>query len=78
MCLPKEGWRVYPNPAKATLFFEGVSEMSQVMVYNVLGQLVLTDNVVNNSIDIGQLFKGIYIIRFVNGKKIEGLRFVKM
>jgi hypothetical protein len=71
--------KLYPNPAtdKITLVTED-QNINTIEIFNNLGQKVLTPNILDNSIDISSLTKGIYFMRlsFQNGELISK-KFVK-
>jgi surface protein len=67
---------IYPNPVTDKLFFQGLSNVSKVSVYNVLGKLVLSKMTLSE-IDVSNLKNGIYLIKVTD---IEGQlvhRFIK-
>lgn len=66
--------KVYPNPAKNMLHVEGVG-LSQVEVFNIMGQSVLTTNENFETIGIDHLQNGIYFVRI---KTTEGEKTVKL
>lgn len=53
---------VYPVPSKGMLNIKAASDISKIDIYNQAGQLVLC-NMLQNSIDISVLDKGIYFAR---------------
>jgi hypothetical protein len=65
---------VYPNPAKNMLHVEGVG-LSQVEVFNIMGQSVMNINENFETIGISHLQNGIYFIRI---KTTEGEKTVKL
>ena len=65
---------VYPNPAKNMLHIEGTG-LTQVEVFNFMGQSVLNINENFDAVDIGHLQNGIYFIRI---KTTEGEKTVKL
>jgi hypothetical protein len=66
--------KVYPNPAKNILHVEGVG-LSQVEVFNIMGQSVMNINENFETIGISHLQNGIYFIRI---KTTEGEKTVKL
>jgi hypothetical protein len=60
---------IYPNPATNELFISSENNIlvNEITIYNQLGQNVLQQNGVNNSIDISMLQQGIYVIELVSG-----------
>ena len=65
---------VYPNPAKNILHVEGAG-LTEVEVFNIMGQSVLNVNENFETINIGHLQNGIYFIRI---KTTEGEKTVKL
>ena len=66
------GFRIYPNPATSTLNIYSNSDMSKVVIYNLVGKPVKEFSNVSESININDLKTGVYMIRMtdVNGKTI--------
>ena len=76
---------LYPNPVSDELFirFDGTPGDNLTMeVYNVQGQKVHSASLVNvtqydqRSIDVSQLDKGMYIIRFISDKGYASKQFI--
>ena len=53
---------IYPNPTNGLLTINGTSAISEITVYNNLGQLLFT-SFEKNQIDISTLSKGIYVVK---------------
>ena len=66
--------KVYPNPAKNMLHVEGAG-LTQVEVFNIMGQSVMKINENFEAINIGHLHNGIFFIRI---KTTEGEKTVKL
>ena len=66
--------KVYPNPAQNMLHVEGAG-LTEVEVFNIMGQSVLNVNENYETINIGHLNNGIYCIRI---KTTEGEKTVKL
>lgn len=67
---------MYPNPFSGNLTIENLSNATQIVVSNVLGQTVITVPVTNNDMNISteSLEKGIYMITIIdsnNNKRTE-------
>ncbi len=63
--------KLYPNPA-----FEGVVHIltkanadKQVSVYDVFGEIVLTDKIAGKTLDISRLVSGVYVLQINEGEK---------
>jgi len=67
--IDESSFSLYPNPATNELFISSENNIpiSQLTIYNQLGQNVLHQNEVNNSIDISNLQPGVYVIELVSG-----------
>lgn len=62
--------RTYPNPFSNEIRFEGVDNLSQITITNIIGERILDTRINNqiNRIDTQWLPRGIYMVRFVNTK----------
>lgn len=62
--------KIYPNPAFKELCIEGITiKNCKYEVYNLIGQICKSGNIYNEiiqKIDISQLQKGVYLIKFYN------------
>lgn len=69
---------VYPNPATNVLNISASESVESAVIYNVAGQVVMTENGHVNSINISNLASGSYIVRIqtVDGN-ITNQRFIK-
>jgi Leucine-rich repeat (LRR) protein len=67
---------VYPNPANNILNIESDATVSQIDIYNTLGQLVLTSDA-KTSIDISRLQKGSYFLKLTSDAGTTTKQFLK-
>ena len=69
--------KVYPNPTKDKVTIE-VEGMTQVMVYNTMGQCVIQSEVAGSqtSIDLQEVTTGLYMLRVVTGEGTISKRIV--
>lgn len=70
--------RIYPNPASRFLTVEAGVELETVVVYNALGQVVLSVNNLNTTstqINTDELANGIYTISIVSGERVSSQLF---
>jgi len=67
---------IYPNPTGDKLFIQGLSNVSKVSVYNVLGKLVLS-KINSSEIYLDNLESGIYIINIRDENRETILKFIK-
>lgn len=73
---PKVG--IYPNPVKNEATLINAEKITNVEVYNAVGQKVMSYNVLkNNNLDLSKLSKGAYILKIENAGKTETLKFIK-
>lgn len=70
---------LYPNPATDELFINTKeTNIESIDVINSLGQVVISQAIYNNRLDISSLNEGIYFIRFNSATEVLGTkRFVK-
>ncbi|HTO14710.1 MAG TPA: T9SS type A sorting domain-containing protein [Edaphocola sp.] len=71
--------KVYPNPAKESLFIEGLDHFKEVNILNLIGQMIQTESVKKGatSVSIAQLPTGIYFIQAKGKDGIYRQKFVK-
>ena len=67
---------IYPNPANDKLFIQGLSGVSEISIYDVLGKLVLAKTI-SSEIEVTNLKKGFYIIKIVAEQKETIQKFIK-
>ena len=67
---------IYPNPVNDKLFIQGLSGVSEISIYDVLGKLVLS-NTTSSEIEVSNLKKGIYTIKIVAEQKETIQKFIK-
>ena len=68
---------VYPNPAVETLIFNGVKVQCKVVIYDMLGQAVVTGLIgISNELDISFLMEGTYMYQVIseNGNVLKKVR----
>lgn len=57
---------VYPNPANDYIYVKGDLDIKSISLYNTLGIKVMSQNLNNERIFVGDLPKGVYFLRFKN------------
>lgn len=70
--------RIYPNPSSRYMTVEAASDLETVLVYNALGQVVLSVNNINTTstqINTSDLATGIYTISIVSGERVSSQLF---
>ncbi len=60
-------FEIYPNPATDYINLKNVNPNSKLFVYDVTGKLVLQSTITENTINIGSLYSGLYIIQVRDG-----------
>lgn len=66
----QEDVRVYPNPATDYFSVDGVDQLKEVIVYNLVGQEVKRYKAsVKAKYDVSELMRGLYLVRLVDGKE---------
>jgi len=68
---------VYPNPASTTLYFNANADIKHISIYDLMGRMVKSEDVKNNSISIGNLPVGSYNIRLTSTNITFTKQFVK-
>jgi hypothetical protein len=69
----------YPNPVNNTLTLSAQKEISNVAVFNMLGQEVIrtAPNAVSNDVDMSNLQSGVYFVQVTIGQAVETVRVIK-
>ena len=69
----------YPNPVKNTLNLSYNQEISNVEIFNLLGQKVITNKVNANTaqIDMSNLSKGAYMVRVTSNDQTKTIKVIK-
>ncbi|MFY7667036.1 T9SS type A sorting domain-containing protein [Flavobacterium sp.] len=70
---------VYPNPVKDTLTVSNQDIISNISVFNIVGQQVLLQNVNNSEarVDFSSLAAGTYLLKVQAGNSVETIKIVK-
>jgi hypothetical protein len=70
---------MYPNPVQGDQVYLNLSKEATVSIYNVLGKLVSTSTVTknNNTIQIGKLASGIYLVKIQSEKRYITKKLIK-
>ncbi|KKO04919.1 hypothetical protein LCGC14_0082310 [marine sediment metagenome] len=67
------GFKLYPNPAIADVVYVTtyLNNLKEVRVYDVFGELVLTEKLFTKAMNISRLSPGVYVVQVTeNGKSI--------
>jgi chitodextrinase len=74
----KLSFKLYPNPVKGeTLYFSDIENNASYRIFNLMGQQLANGHTDNNSINVGALKSGIYIIEVSDGTSVGSKRFIK-
>ena len=70
---------LFPNPVKNMLQISNLSEVSDLAIYNLLGQEVFAKKSVSSEsqIDVSNLNSGTYIVKIANDAKMDSFKIVK-
>jgi endonuclease I/chitodextrinase len=65
------GFKIYPNPTNGNTVFFNISENITLNLYTILGKSILTTQLTerNNSLDITNLAKGVYLVKVNSGNQ---------
>lgn len=63
--------KLYPNPAFGGIvhIFTPTNSDKRVTVYDVFGEVVLTDKIIGKALDISRLIPGIYVLQINEDQK---------
>ncbi|WP_452598221.1 T9SS type A sorting domain-containing protein [Pontimicrobium sp. MEBiC01747] len=62
-------FKIYPNPVKDELKITNSGQISNIDIYNITGQKVLSNNkLINNILDVSSLNSGIYLLKLEDKK----------
>lgn len=66
-----KGFKMYPNPAYGEEIYITTSSNGKknIKVYDVFGEIVLTDKISTNTLDISRLVPGVYVLQVIEDKK---------
>jgi len=74
-----ETFKAYPNPVKDVLFLTNNHEMDEVVVYNMVGQTLISKQIENieANIDLSSLAKGNYFVKIIANGKAQTVKIIK-
>ena len=66
-----QGFKLYPNPAFNDVVYITTEKNArkEVNVYDVFGEIVLTDHILNRSLNISKLVPGVYVLQVTEESK---------
>lgn len=61
------GFKLYPNPAYNDVVYVTTlrNETKDIVVYDVFGEIVLTDRISTNTLNISRLVPGVYVLKII-------------
>ncbi len=64
-------FKLYPNPAYSDVVYisSEYNDTKVIAVYDVLGEVVLTDRISTNSLNISRLVPGVYVLQVTERQK---------
>lgn len=73
------GLKVYPNPVQDILTIEYTSDITNVEIYNLMGQQLFSKkaNAMNTSLDMSKFQAGTYLVKVTAGKVSKSLKVIK-
>ena len=65
------GFKLYPNPVIADVVYVTTerNKVKEVRIYDVFGELVLTDRLTTKVLDISRLSPGVYVVQVTENDK---------
>ncbi len=72
----KNSVKLYPNPTSGVLYIEAYNSLSYIIVHDLLGKEVLRISGAQ-SIDIGSLMSGVYLLKLYDGNNLSIQRVIK-
>jgi hypothetical protein len=74
-----QAFNFYPNPVKDILNLNYSKDITNVAVYNLLGQQVVTKNVNSNQsqIDMSHLTSGTYMVKITSNEQVKTIKVIK-
>jgi hypothetical protein len=70
----------YPNPVNDILNIDTALELDLIEIFNLIGQKIIVfnkKNIINNSINLSELKKGLYMVIVTSGNKTQTLKITK-
>jgi len=66
-----KGFKMYPNPAYGNEVYISTETngTKEIRIYDVFGEVVLTERISTNNLDISRLVPGVYVLQVTEQKK---------
>lgn len=67
----KSSFKLYPNPAVNGVVYITTTNNNnkEIMIYDVFGEIVLTNNITSNTLNISKLKSGVYMLQLTENNK---------
>jgi hypothetical protein len=75
--VPNNGISVYPNPVSTVLTISSASQVDEVKIFDVEGQILYEGKAIGSQVDVSAFRSGIYIIQVSSAGSISRIKFVK-
>jgi hypothetical protein len=74
-----DSFKAYPNPVEDTLNLEYNTEITNIKVFNLPGQVVINENInaISAKLDMSQLISGVYMVNITIGDSVKTVKVVK-
>ena len=70
---------VYPNPSKDWIKIDGLTELSNIQIFDITGKLILSQEYqADDRIDISNLTVGMYILNIRNSEGVSSKKIIKL
>ncbi|MEM9647390.1 T9SS type A sorting domain-containing protein [Flagellimonas flava] len=66
-----KGFKMYPNPVYGDEVYltTATNGSKQIKIYDVFGEVVLTDRISTNTLNVSRLVPGVYVLQVTEDKK---------
>ncbi|TMU55448.1 MULTISPECIES: T9SS type A sorting domain-containing protein [Flagellimonas] len=66
-----QGFKMYPNPVYGDEVYvtTATNGTKQIKIYDVFGEVVLTDRISTNTLNVSRLVPGVYVLQVTEDKK---------
>lgn len=68
---------IYPNPVNHTLYINSELNILSLVIYDLNGKMILSQDSDNTSMDVSNLQKGAYFVKAISENGVETLGFIK-
>jgi hypothetical protein len=69
--------KIYPNPVHSVLTIVGCESNANITVYNVTGEVVLSSQLIENTLDMSMLEQGVHVLKIETKEKNYNYKIVK-